>query len=508
MAYVAAAAASTSSSASTGSFDFTAVTSRRVGARRSLITSPPDVVGASESQARAAGTATGSSACGSEPTARGRPVHGRPPRRPAQPYCLCVLRARIVFSTSMRQKLATWFNAGPMAPGRRARGRQGQADGRRPGARRPPRRRARRLRSRRDVRIPGFRKGKVPMPVLVQRVGKERVYAEAVDTHIGGWFWNAAPARASPGRAARVRVRAADVRQRGLDLHGHRPGAGEAGAGRLDDARGAEARGRGARGGRQARARRPAAHGRRARPGRRPPGPGGRRRRRRPRLRGRRRPRDYVVELGSERLVDEIENGLRRLAPARRPRDRATSSPTAAAGATVTVKELKEKVCRRSTTTWRRPRPSSTRSPSCAATSSPGSASRSRTRSRASSARPPSTSSSRRRRSIAAGPVVEVRTRELLTRPCSAASRRAVSTPLLPAADGPDAGGARAAAARRGVAVGRARARARGGRDKLGIEVTDDEIREAAARGRARRRGHRGVHRGGRRRHASATTSA
>lgn len=43
-----------------------------------------------------------------------------------------------------------------------------------------------------QVKIPGFRKGKVPMPVLVSRVGKERIYAEAVDSHIGGWFWRAA----------------------------------------------------------------------------------------------------------------------------------------------------------------------------------------------------------------------------------------------------------------------------------------------------------------------------
>jgi len=50
-----------------------------------------------------------------------------------------------------------------------------------------------------SVRIPGFRKGKVPMPLLVQRIGKERIYAEAVDSHIGGWFWNAAAkARVSP----------------------------------------------------------------------------------------------------------------------------------------------------------------------------------------------------------------------------------------------------------------------------------------------------------------------
>jgi len=48
------------------------------------------------------------------------------------------------------------------------------------------------------AKIPGFRKGKVPRRVLVQRVGRERLMAEAVDSHIGGWFWNA---------AARTRVR-------------------------------------------------------------------------------------------------------------------------------------------------------------------------------------------------------------------------------------------------------------------------------------------------------------
>jgi trigger factor len=45
-----------------------------------------------------------------------------------------------------------------------------------------------------ELRIPGFRKGKVPMPVLLARVGRERVYGEAVQSHIGGWFWNAAAA--------------------------------------------------------------------------------------------------------------------------------------------------------------------------------------------------------------------------------------------------------------------------------------------------------------------------
>jgi trigger factor len=43
-----------------------------------------------------------------------------------------------------------------------------------------------------SVKIPGFRKGKIPTPVLIARIGKERIVAEAVDSHIGGWFWSAA----------------------------------------------------------------------------------------------------------------------------------------------------------------------------------------------------------------------------------------------------------------------------------------------------------------------------
>src|ERR1700759_4931003 len=50
-----------------------------------------------------------------------------------------------------------------------------------------------------SVRIPGFRQGKGPMPLLLQRIGKDRLYAEAVESHIGGWFWNAAAqARLNP----------------------------------------------------------------------------------------------------------------------------------------------------------------------------------------------------------------------------------------------------------------------------------------------------------------------
>jgi trigger factor len=43
-----------------------------------------------------------------------------------------------------------------------------------------------------SVKMPGFRAGKVPRPVLVSRLGRERIYTEAVESHIGGWFWSAA----------------------------------------------------------------------------------------------------------------------------------------------------------------------------------------------------------------------------------------------------------------------------------------------------------------------------
>jgi trigger factor len=42
-----------------------------------------------------------------------------------------------------------------------------------------------------SVKIPGFRKGKVPLPVLVSRVGRDRLYADAVESHLAGWFWSA-----------------------------------------------------------------------------------------------------------------------------------------------------------------------------------------------------------------------------------------------------------------------------------------------------------------------------
>src|SRR6266487_3491576 len=42
-----------------------------------------------------------------------------------------------------------------------------------------------------SVKIPGFRKGRVPRQVLLARIGRDRVLAEAVESHIGGWFRSA-----------------------------------------------------------------------------------------------------------------------------------------------------------------------------------------------------------------------------------------------------------------------------------------------------------------------------
>jgi trigger factor len=46
----------------------------------------------------------------------------------------------------------------------------------------------------RDVRIPGFRKGKVPPAVLRQRLGDEAVRDEALRTHLDGWWRRACSA--------------------------------------------------------------------------------------------------------------------------------------------------------------------------------------------------------------------------------------------------------------------------------------------------------------------------
>jgi trigger factor len=62
-----------------------------------------------------------------------------------------------------------------------------------------------------SVKVPGFRKGKVPPRVLLARLGRERVFGEAVESHIGGWFMNA---------AASTRIRPVAAPEYAYDLPG------------------------------------------------------------------------------------------------------------------------------------------------------------------------------------------------------------------------------------------------------------------------------------------------
>src|SRR3954453_10305209 len=43
----------------------------------------------------------------------------------------------------------------------------------------------------RDLRMPGFRKGKVPAPVVIQRIGRDAVLDEAIRGSLGRWYVDA-----------------------------------------------------------------------------------------------------------------------------------------------------------------------------------------------------------------------------------------------------------------------------------------------------------------------------
>ena len=42
-----------------------------------------------------------------------------------------------------------------------------------------------------NLRVPGFRKGKVPPPVVIRRLGREYVLDEALRSALGGWYVDA-----------------------------------------------------------------------------------------------------------------------------------------------------------------------------------------------------------------------------------------------------------------------------------------------------------------------------
>src|SRR5581483_2728961 len=43
----------------------------------------------------------------------------------------------------------------------------------------------------RQLRVPGFRKGKVPPNMVIQRLGREAVVGEAVESALGAWAYDA-----------------------------------------------------------------------------------------------------------------------------------------------------------------------------------------------------------------------------------------------------------------------------------------------------------------------------
>ena len=196
------------------------------------------------------------------------------------------------------------------------------------------------------VKVPGFRKGKVPPQVLEARIGRERIFTEAVESHIGGWFMNAAATHEHPpGRRARVRLRAAELRRRRLPVHRHRRGPAEARAGRLVDSSRCPTpsprcrRSSSSKSSRRCASRSPSS----------PPSRTG------PRTRATcwsstrstrtgRAQRDLVVELGSGRLVEEIERALTGAASGETKEVEFESVDGSTAKATVEVKEIKEKV--------------------------------------------------------------------------------------------------------------------------------------------------------------------
>lgn len=195
------------------------------------------------------------------------------------------------------------------------------------------------------VKIPGFRAGKVPPQVLASRLGKQRLYSEAVESHISSWFWSAARAeRLRPADAPDfsyelptsededwaftaefpVQGPVEPAEWRGLEVPRLevtvQPELVDAG---LEALQGTAAsltavEGRAAQGGDVAVVDILSAGG----PGQ----------------------RDYIVELGSERLVDEIEQAIRNLLPGESQPVNWGVASAERYEATVTLKQLFEKV--------------------------------------------------------------------------------------------------------------------------------------------------------------------
>ena len=189
--------------------------------------------------------------------------------------------------------------------------------------------------------------------------------------------------------------------------------------------------------------------------------------------------RDTVVELGAGRLVEEVEAALVGASAGE------TKSVELRARGRVDLERRRSRsrrsarrCCPSSTTSSRARRASSTRSASCAPTSSSGCARPSTPRSRTPSAPTRSTRSSPPRRSTPAGPLVESRTRELLTGFIRSLERRGIAPETYLQLTGRSAEEL-TSSMQMEAALSVARELAlEAVADKLGIEVSDDEVKE------------------------------
>ena len=135
-----------------------------------------------------------------------------------------------------------------------------------------------------EMKLPGFRKGKVPPQLVIQRIGREAVLEQAIRDSLPEWYERAIVESGLPtvgDPKLDVEQLPGDGRGAGLLDRGRRAAEGE--AGRLPRARGRQDRGRGAGRRDLGGARAPARGVRQPEPGR---AAGGRGRRRRDRLRG------------------------------------------------------------------------------------------------------------------------------------------------------------------------------------------------------------------------------
>ena len=375
--------------------------------------------------------------------------------------------------------------------GRGARPATRPPDGRRAGARRPPRGRARDHRPRvvsQDPRLPR-RQGADAGARAARRQGAH-LRRGGRQPHLRLVLERRRP-RAHPARrAAGVRVRAADRGGR-LALHRDRARAAEGRGRRLDGARGRAARRRGPGGARRAASSRRSAT--RSPSSSRSRGGPHAKATRSSSTSSRRAARRTATRRRARRgpLVDEIEAALLG-ASAGETRDRRRTSwrTSRPRRVEVTVKEIKEKVLpgRRRRARALRERVRHDRRAARRHRGAPATR-RSRPRSRTRFARAPSTRSSAPRTSAPAGPLVESRTRELLTGFVRSLERRGIALETYLQLTGPARRGADGVAAARGVAVGRARARPRGGRRQArapGLRRRGEGARARAGRSRGR----------------------